>query len=54
MGEATVREILERIDNLPETDRLLLEQRALEGFADRSDHVEKDVVDHEAATIALD
>ncbi len=30
MGEATVREILERIDNLPETDRLLLEQRLAE------------------------
>jgi hypothetical protein len=30
MSEATVREILERIDNLPENDRLLLEQRLAE------------------------
>jgi hypothetical protein len=30
MGEATVRDILEKIDNLPESDRLLLEQRLAE------------------------
>lgn len=30
MGEATVREILDRIDKLPEPDRLLLEQRLAE------------------------